>query len=85
MCYLFLLMNSMALSMTQPATYASSLFFVVCAFLTLFYGREVSKDFQAAKMNWLHCGANLAHVLMSAMMGWMFLEMLSMTMSMGIR
>jgi hypothetical protein len=85
MCYLFLLMSSMALSMTRPATYATSLFFVVFDFLTLFYGREVAKDFQAAKMNWLHCGANLAHVLMSAMMGWMSLEMLSMTMSMGIR
>jgi len=85
MCYLFLLMNSMALSMTQPATYATSLFFVVYAFLTLFYAREVSKDFQTAKMNWLQCGANLAHLLMSAVMGWMFLEMLSMTMSMGIR
>jgi hypothetical protein len=51
----------------------------------LFSGREVSKDFQASKMNWLQCGANLAHVLMSSMMGWMFLEMLSMPMSMGIR
>jgi hypothetical protein len=85
MCYLFLLMSSMALSMTQPATYLSSLFCVVFAFLTVFYGREIAKDLRTAKLNRLQLGANSAHLLMSGMMCWMFLEMLSMTMSMGIR
>jgi Domain of unknown function (DUF5134) len=82
MCYMFLLMSSMALSMTQPAIYANDLFCVSFAFLTLFYGREITKDLQAEKRDWLQCGANLAHAFMSAMMCWMFLEMLSMTMSM---
>jgi hypothetical protein len=83
MCYMFLLMISMAFSMTQPAIYANCLFFVSLAFLTFFYGREISKDLQAAKRDWLQLGANLAHLLMSGIMAWMFLEMLSMTMNMG--
>jgi hypothetical protein len=85
MCYMFLLMSSMALSMTSPATYLNCLFFVSFAFLTLFYGRESAKDLQTAKRDWLQSGANLAHMLMSGMMCWMFLEMISMTMNMGVR
>ncbi|GHO75361.1 hypothetical protein KSD_31320 [Ktedonobacter sp. SOSP1-85] len=83
MCYMFLLMSSMVLSMTQPALYASCIFFVAFAFLILFYGREISNDLHAAKMDWLQCSANIAHALMSGMMCWMFLDMISMTISMG--
>ena len=84
MCYMFLLMNSMAFSMTRPAIYANCVFFVSFAFLTLFYGRAISNDLQAAKIDQLQLGANLAHLLMSGIMGWMFLEMISMTMNMGV-
>lgn len=83
MVYMFLLMSSMAFSMTQPATYLTCLFFVSFAFLTFFYGREVSRDLQLAKMDWLKLGADLAHALMSGVMSWMFIEMISMTMNMG--
>ncbi|GHO63651.1 hypothetical protein KSC_025430 [Ktedonobacter sp. SOSP1-52] len=83
MCYMFLLMSSMVLSMMQPAIYTSYVFCISFLCLTLFYGKEVLKDLQAAKIQWLQCGANLAHTLMSGGMGWMFLEMISMTMSMG--
>jgi Domain of unknown function (DUF5134) len=82
MCYMFLLMRSMALSMTQPATSVTCVFFVSFAFLTLFSGREIAKDLRIAKRNWLQLGANLAQTFMSGMMCWMFLEMISMTMSM---
>jgi hypothetical protein len=82
MCYMFLLMSSMVLSMTLPATYFSSLLFAAFAFLTLFYGREVAKDLQAAELRWMQLGANVAHVLMSGIMGWMFLEMLFMVVNM---
>lgn len=83
MCYMFLLMSSMVLSMMQPAIYTSYAFFLSFVLLVLFYGKETLKDLQAAKRDWLQCGANLAHTLMSGMMCWMFLEMISMTMSMG--
>lgn len=83
MCYMFLLMNSMAFSMTRPATYANCFFFVSFTFLTFFYGRAISRDLQRAKMDWLKLGENVAHLLMSGIMGWMFLEMISMTMRMG--
>lgn len=83
MCYMFLLMSSMAFSMTAPATSLNCLFCVSFSFLTFIYIQEVFGDLQAAKRDWLQLGANLAHVLMSGVMGWMFLEMLSMTMRMG--
>lgn len=83
MCYMFLLTSNMAFSMTQPTIYANCSFFVSCAFLTFFYGREISKDLQATKIDRLQLGANVAHILMSGMMAWMFLEMISMTMRMG--
>lgn len=83
MCYMFLLMSSMAFSMTQPATYVNCLFFISFAFLTFFYGREISKDVHTTKMDRLHLGANIAHLLMSGMMCWMFLGMISMTMRMA--
>ena len=83
MCYMFLLMSSMALSMTFPATSASSLCVVVVAYLAFFYSRECARDCQAVSRDWLQLGANLAHALMSGMMGWMFLEMLTMTMRIG--
>jgi hypothetical protein len=72
----------MALSMTQPATFVTCFFFLSFAFLTCFSGREIAKDLQIAKRNWLQLGAKLAHTFMSGMMCWMFLEMISMTMSM---
>jgi hypothetical protein len=43
---MFLLMSNMAFSMTQPAIYANCIFFVSFAFLTFFYGREISKDME---------------------------------------
>ena len=75
----------MALSMTQPATVVTGIFFVSFAFLTFFYGREIAKDVQTASRDWLQVSANLAHVLMSGVMAWMFLQMISMTMNMGTR
>jgi hypothetical protein len=73
MCYLFLLMSSMAFSMTAPGVAVTCLLLVAFALLTLFYGREVAKDFQATQLSWLQLGANLAHLLMSGMMCWMCL------------
>lgn len=85
MGYMFLLTNSMAFSMTKPAIALNSIFFAAFAFLTLFYGREISKNVQAGQMDRLQLGANIAHLLMSGMMGWMFLMMISMAIRMGIR
>ncbi len=84
MCYMFLLTSSMAFSMTQPVISANSIFFAAFAFLTLFYGREIFKDLHTAQIDRLQLGANIAHLLMSGMMGWMFFSMISMSMSMGI-
>ena len=52
------------------------------AFLSLFFGREIFQDLQAASMDRLQLGAHLAHALMSGMMCWMLLEMIAMTMAM---
>jgi hypothetical protein len=82
MCYMFLLMRSMAFSMTQLAISANVTFFVAFALLTCFCWRETTKDLQAPQKDWLQCGAHLAHVCMSSMMCWMFLDMLTMTVSM---
>jgi hypothetical protein len=82
MCYMFLLMRSMAFSMTQPAISANVIFFVAFAILACFCGREATKDLQAPQKDWLQCGAHLAQVCMSSMMCWMFLEMLTMAVSM---
>lgn len=82
MCSLFLLMRSMVWSMTQPITDITCLLLVLFAFLTLFSGHELSQDLQALSMDWLQLGAHLAHVLMSGMMCWMFLEMITMTIAM---
>jgi hypothetical protein len=82
MCYLFLLMGSMVVSMMQPVIYISCLLLVSFAFLTLFFGREISQDLQAASMDRLQLGAHLAHALMSGMMCWMFLAMIAMTQAM---
>jgi uncharacterized protein DUF5134 len=84
MLYMFFLMNRMSFSMTQPAISTNSIFFASFTFLALVYSREISKDLQTTKLNWEQLGANVAHLLMSGMMGWMFLEMISMSMSMGI-
>jgi hypothetical protein len=82
MCYLFLLMRSMGWSMAQPVTDVTCLLLVSFAFLTLFSVREVSQDLQATSMDWLQLGAHFAHVFMSGMMCWMFLETITMTMAM---
>ena len=82
MCYLFLLMGSMVVSMMQPVIYLSGLWCVVFAFLCLFSGREISHDLHAASLDRLQVGAHLAHALMSGMMCWMLLEMIAMTMAM---
>ncbi|MGH2481493.1 MAG: DUF5134 domain-containing protein, partial [Ktedonobacteraceae bacterium] len=52
MCYMFVLMSNMALSMTRLASSASSLFLVAFALLTSFYGREIARDLQAARKDW---------------------------------
>lgn len=82
MCSMFLLMSNMTLSMTQPAIYANTIFFVSFALLTFYQSRETAHHLQGAKMDWLQCGTNLAQALMSGMMCWMFFEMISMTMTM---
>jgi hypothetical protein len=48
----------------------------------VWYGREVLADLRSVKKDGLQLGANLAHVLMSAMMCMMFLNMIAMTMTM---
>ncbi len=83
MCYSFLLMSSMALSMTSPIILITCLLCVSFALLALFYVREAVKDLQRGKRDWLQLGANLAHALMSGVMCWMFLEMISMSITMG--
>ena len=82
MCYLFLLMGSMVVSMMQPVIYLSGLVGILFAFLALFFAREISQDLQAASMDRLQLGAHLAHALMSGMMCWMLLDMIAMTMAM---
>jgi hypothetical protein len=82
MSYMFLLMGSMAFSMTLWARPVISLFALFFAFLTCFSGREIIRDFLLANRDWLQCGTDLAHALMSGVMCWMFLKMLLMTMSM---
>jgi uncharacterized protein DUF5134 len=82
MSWMFLEMGSMALSMTAPATYLNSAFFVAFAYLLLSYARDVSKDLQTTSVDWLKLGADLAHVLMNGVMSWMFIEMITMTMRM---
>lgn len=82
MCYLFLLMRSMRWSMAQPVTDVSCLLLVSFALLTFFSSRDLSQDLQAPSTDWLQLSAHLAHVLMSGMMCWMFLEMITMTMAM---
>lgn len=83
MGYMFLLMGSMTLSMSPSARCVDCLFFAIFASLTLFYGREVVIDLRRVSRDGMQLGANLAHVLMSGIMCWMFLEMISMTMTMG--
>ncbi len=78
MCYMFLLMSNMALSMTLLAASANCLFFVSFVFLLLLYGREIGKDLQTTRVDWLKLGADVAHALMSGAMSWMFIEMISM-------
>ena len=82
MCYLFLLMGSMVVSMMQPVIDLSCLLCLLFAFLSLFFAREISQDLQAASMDRLQLGAHLAHALMSGMMCWMLLEMIGMAMAM---
>lgn len=82
MCYMFLLISSMSFSMMQPIISVNCIVFVAFALLTFYYVRESYRDLQATTRDWLQFGANIAHVLMSGVMSWMFLEMIIMTMSM---
>lgn len=82
MCYMFLLMSNMALSMFPLALPVTSGFGLIFLLLSFFYSRESIKDVQAPGKNWLQCGANLAHTLMCVGMLWMFLNMISMNMNM---
>jgi hypothetical protein len=75
-------MGSMVLSMSLGARWLTDLFGVAFAVLTVWYGREVLADLRSVKKDGLQLGANLAHVLMSAMMCMMFLNMIAMTMTM---
>lgn len=51
MCFMFLLMASMAFSMIQPVIYINYIFCCSFAILCLFYVKEISKDFQTARIN----------------------------------
>lgn len=83
MVCMFLEMGNMALSMTPLAIYLNCAFFSAFAYLLLSYTRDVSKDLQkTARVDWLKLGADLAHVLMNGVMGWMFIEMIAMSMNM---
>lgn len=83
MCFMFLLMSSMAFSMTLPAIYVTCSLFLAFVFLTVFYGREVARDGRSLTKNWFRLGANVAHLLTSGIMCWMFLEMLTMVLRMS--
>ena len=82
MCYLFVLMGSMVVSMMQLLLSISCLLCLLFAFLSLFFGREISHDLQAASIDRVQLGAHLAHALMSGMMCWMLLQLIAMTMAM---
>ncbi|GHO71412.1 hypothetical protein KSC_103040 [Ktedonobacter sp. SOSP1-52] len=82
MCFMFLCMSNMALSMTPPAIYTSTIFFVSFALVTFFQSRETAQHLQMTKIDWLQCGTLLAQTLMSGMMCWMFIEIISMSMNM---
>lgn len=82
MCFMFLLMRSMVFSMTPLAIPITRIFFISFAFLTVSYSLEISKDLRTARIDWLRLSANLAHMLMSGIMCWMFFEMVFMGMSM---
>lgn len=83
MICMFLETGNMALSMTQLAIYLNCAFFTAFAYLLLTYTRDISKDLQKiARVDWLKLGADLAHVLMNGVMGWMFIEMITMGMRM---
>lgn len=84
MCLMFVLMRSMAFSMTSLAISLIRIFFALFAVLTVFYGREVFRELRAVKVDWLTLSANIAHVLMNGIMCWMFFEMVSMSMTMGV-
>lgn len=82
MAYMCLLMGSMVLSMSLGARCLTDLFGVAFAVLTVWYGRKVLADLRSVKKDGFQLGANLVHVLMSAMMCMMFLNMIAMTMTM---
>lgn len=83
MICMFLELGNMALSMTPPVIWLNCAFFSTFAYLLLSYTREISKNVQkTASIDWLKLGADLAHVLMNGLMGWMFIEMITMTMNM---
>jgi hypothetical protein len=83
MGYMFLLISSMSFSMALPVVALNYGFCLSFALLLLQYCREISKDLQIAKMDWLKLGADVAHALMSGVMSWMFIGMIFMTMRMG--
>lgn len=83
MSYMFLLMSSMTFSMTLLAIYLNFTFLLSFAFLTVCSVRKVSADLQIAKMNWQKLGTDTAGALMSGVMSWMFIEIISMTIRMG--
>jgi hypothetical protein len=84
MCYMFLLMSNMAFSMTQAATYLTCLLLVLYAGLTLFYGRKIAENLRAMPLDRLQLGDDLAHLLMSGGMCWMFLTMIAMVVTMNV-
>ncbi|MGH2509780.1 MAG: DUF5134 domain-containing protein [Ktedonobacteraceae bacterium] len=84
MCFMFLLMRNMAFSMMHIATLSMGIFFVAFACLTLFYGREFVNGFGPTRIDWLRWSTDLAHLLMSGIMCWMFFEMISTGMSMSM-
>lgn len=84
MSFMFALMLSMAFSMTPFAILFIRVFFFFFAFLTFFYGQEILQVLRVTKVDWLTLSANIAHILMSGMMCWMFFGMLSMSLTMNI-
>lgn len=84
MCLMFVLIRSMAFSMTFLAVSLIRVFLAIFAVLTLFYGREIFQELRVVKIDWLTLSANIAHVLMNGIMCWMFFEMLSISMTMGV-
>jgi len=84
MAYMLLLMSNMAFSMALPTTALNCACFVAFIFLLFSYMRAIWRNLQMARLDRLKLGADLAHALMNLAMAWMFIDMLTMTISMRV-